>query len=418
MSYLFVFRGAPDLDHIAPLAWKLLEGGHDVHAVVSPRLAEGDDHRITLLQGYPRFHLHRSGSYLRHTLPYALWLLTRHRVRSVSVEWGSGLPEGYEKPLSPRGVVATLRTLAASLSPKPRDPHQTRTLFMAAARLLRIPTYCLPHGLNVKLDAATNESLAAILARGPLSWDDRNRFTAFVLNTEHHRQWYIDHAGGDPDVMQTWGSLRWSPEWFELNRRLAPPYAWAEEGDRLRVVYMVPKWGNRVDAQEAVRLLERIYELDFVSLAVMGHPRTTIDAAVANGDAGDPLGKSTVIDWDRVVDATKANSVSLIESCDVVVDVGSSIGIEVLMQGKTLVNPTYIHELTTLFDTIEGAAVVAHTADEVVGYLEAHAAGSPHRAGDEAYAELMRQAVYGSRPAPFDVLDEYASRLTQPQEAR
>ena len=30
----------------------------------------------------------------------------------------------------------------------------------------------------------------------------------------------------------------------------------------------------------------------------------------------------------------------------------------------------------------------------------------------------MRQTVYGSRAAPFDVLDEYASRLTSEQEAR
>lgn len=417
MSYAIVFRGSPDLDHIAPLAWKLLEDGHDVHAVVSPKLADGDDHRMALLRGYPRFHVHRSGGYLRHTLPYALWLLATRRIRSVSVEWGSGLPAGYDRPLSPRGLVAVLRTLVGSLSPK-GDNQQARTPFMAAARLLGIPTYCLPHGLNVKLDAVTSEAGAALLARGPLAWDDRNRFTAFVLNTEHHRQWYLEHAGGDPDVMQTWGSLRWSPEWFELNRRLAPAFEWPERGDRLKVVYMVPKWGNRVHAQEAVRLLERIHELDFVSLAVMGHPRVATDAAVANGAAGDPLSRGTAIDWDRVSDVTGVNSVSLIEACDVVVDVGSSIGIEVLMQGKTLVNPTYIHELTTLFDTIEDAAVVAHSAEEVVDYLEAHAAGAPHRAPGPAYDELMRVAVYGSRPAPYNVLDEYAARLTSGQEAR
>ena len=45
------------------------------------------------------------------------------------------------------------------------------------------------------------------------------------------------------------------------------------------------------------------------------------------------------------------------------------------MQGKVLVNPTYMHELTTLFDTIEGVAVVAQSAEEVTGYLEAHATG-------------------------------------------
>ena len=401
MNYLLVFRGYPDLDHMAPLAWKLLEDGHQVHVMASPKLTRGDDHRLELLKGYPGFHLREAGG-LRRTLPYALGLLALRRVRCVGVEWGTGPPAGAK---------AFLRTLAASLAPSSRDAHQTRTVFVAAARLLRIPTVCLPHGLNIKLDAATNDDAAARLAEGPLSWEDRNRFEAFVLNTDHHRNWYIDHARGDPEVMQTWGSLRWSPEWFELNRRLAPPFSWPERSDRLKVIYMVPKWGNRVHVQAAVDLLERIHRLDFVSLAVMGHPRVAIDAAVANGATGDPLADHPGIDWDAVHDVTGVNSVSMIEACDVVVDIGSSIGIEVLMQGKTLVNPTYIHELTTFFDTVEGAAVVARSADEVADYLAAHAEGRPHQVPPEAYQELMRQAVYGSRPEPYDVLQEYATRM-------
>lgn len=427
MSYLFVFRTSPDVDHIAPLAWKLLEEGHEVHGVVSPGYDASGDYRIGLLRNYPRFVLHETrppgarrgglrerlrnlAAHVRCSLPYALTLLATKRVRCVGVEWGYGLPPAYDRPFSGRGAVAVLRSLARSFGDGRADPHQVRGSFIAAARLLGVPTVCLPHGLNVKLDAATSDEAAARLAEGPLDWSDRNSFSVVVLNTEHQRKWHIEHAMGDPAVMKTWGSLRWSPEWFEMNRRLAPRFDWPESSDRLRVVYMAPKWRNLVHADEAAELLRRIQELDFVSVAVMGHPRVNAGERPKDGST-DPLRDHPDIDWSHIHDVTGVNSVSLIEAADVVVDIGSSIGLEVIMQGKVLINPTYIHDLTTFFDTVEGAAVTAHSADEVTAYLRSHADGAQHQVERSAYDELMRHAVYGSRGAPFDVLGEYAMNM-------
>jgi hypothetical protein len=420
VSFLFVFRAASDIDHTTPLAWKLLDQGEEVHAIVSQGSAPAGDHRIKLLHGYDGFHLHEawpreSGGglrarvsalrgYLRSTLPYALLFLATKRVRLIGVEWGYGLPPGYESLLSRRGVVATLRSLGRSFLKNRSDHAQVRNNFIVAGRLLRIPTVCLPHGLSIKLDAVTNETVAKLLEKGPLDWTDRNRFSVFVSNTESHRQWHLENAKGDPEVMQTWGSLRWSPEWFEINRREAPDFEWPEQTDLLKVVFMVPKWRNRVHADETVELVRRLSRLDCISLGVMGHPRGKVGGA-------DPLHAADGIDWDRIQDVSGVNSVSLIAASDVVLDVGSSIGIEVVMQGKVLVNPTYIHELTTLFDTIAGSAVVANSADEVVDYLRAHAAGNPHEVAPAAYEELMREAVYGSRDEPFDVMAEYTTKI-------
>jgi len=55
--------------------------------------------------------------------------------------------------------------------------------------------------------------------------------------------------------------------------------------------------------------------------------------------------------------------------------------------------------------------VLAQDVDEVVEYLRVHAAGSPHQVDEGAYAELMRRAVYGSHPEPFDVIDVYRRRV-------
>ena len=415
MSYLFVFRTGPDIDHMTPLVWKLLEEGEDVEIVLSPGYDVTGDHRIELLQGYPRLRLHHppSGSGLigrvrsavRSTLPAALLRLSRGDAQLVAVEWGYGLPIGYDRLRSPAGAVALIRSLGRSfVKAWTETAAQLRASYVVAARMLRIPTVCLPHGLSVKLDMASETEIQELLEAGPLEWQDRNRFTAFVFNTEHHRQWSLANANGDPDVMQTWGSIRWSPEWFEKSRELAPPFSWPEDTDRLKVIYMAPRWPNMVHADRAIELARRLSEMDEISLALLGHPRKQ------SGGTG-PLLAAEGIDWSRVHDISGTNSVAAIDAADVVIDVGSSIGIEVVMQDKVLINPTYIHELKTLFDSIEDAAVVAHSADDVVDYLRRHADGHPHLPSAEAVDQLMREAVYGSREAPFDVLGEYSSRI-------
>lgn len=420
MSYLFVLRSPPDIDHMTPLAWKLLEEGDEVHAVISSGYDPAPDHRLELLRRYPRFRQHalspaagegllrrawsRVRAYGMGTLPFALVLLRRGGIRLTAIEWGSGLRSAYERPRSLAWALAILRSLLRSFL-KAADPEQARVNFLVASQLLGVPTVCLPHGLNIKLDAALNEEEAARLERGPIDWRDRNRVAAYVLNTEHHRRWHIENAMGDPEVMQAWGSLRWAPEWFELNRALAPPFDWPDRSDgRLKVLFMTPRWANRAHPDKARELLRRVRALDFVSVGLMGHPRP--------GQGGaDDLRPDHEAGLGKVHDLSGGSSVGVIQACDVMIDVSSSIGIEAVMQGKVLVNPTYIHDLTTIFDEVEGSCVVAHGPDEVIEYLHRHANGSPHRVGEVAYAELLRWAVYASATEPYDVIGTYARRV-------
>ena len=417
MSYLIVFRTSPDVDHMAPLAWKLLEEGETVHAVMSAPYDVAGDHRLALLRGYPRFKLHelrpagsgasrprRLAGRARATLPYALWMLRRHRVRLVAVEWGYGLAPAYDRLRSVAGAAAVLRSLGSSLM-RGDEPQQPRASFIVAARLLGIPTVCLPHGISIKLDPLPNEELVELAAKGELDFSSRNRFTVYVLDSERHRQMHIEYARGDPRVMQTWGSLRWAPDWFEVNRGLAPSFDWPPDGAGLRVLFMVPKWQNHVDAPAAIELVRRMLELDGISLAIMGHPRM-------RNDPNDPLRAAEGIDWARIHDLSGQNSVSVIRASDVVVDIGSSIGMEVVLQGKVLVNPAYLHDIETLFDSLPGAAVTARDADEVVAYLGAHGAGERHEVSAAVRDELLRQAVYGSRE-PFDVPELYYRRVSE-----
>jgi hypothetical protein len=425
ISYVFVFRAYPDVDHMAPLAWRLLEEGEQVHGVISPGYDPRGDYRLRFLSTYPGFRLHEvrplaadagrlgrglaaARCLMRTSLPGALLFLARNHVQLVAVEWGYGLPAGYDRLRSPQGVIAVARSFARSVV-RVRDPYQARTSMIVAARLLGRPVVCLPHGLNIKLGRG---GVNGELLPGSYDWHDRNRFAAYVLNTEHQRRWYVERAAGDPSVMQTWGSVRWAPEWFERNRQLTPKFTWpAEEssdggpsGRPLRVVFMVPKWRNRVNKDATLELVARLAKMRGIALAVKGHPRP------ADGSA-DPLRKDPRIDWTRVHDATAVDSVALIAAADVVIDVGSSIGIEAVMQHTVLINPCYLHEMRTFFDVIPDSCVVARSADEVGDYLRRHMQGAAHQVGEVARRELMRCAVYGSQPESYDVLSAYVERV-------
>lgn len=410
MSYVFVFRVSPDIDHMAPVAWKLLEEGETVHGVISSGTQPEADHRIELLRRYPRFQQHRA----RPTLAWAAFLLRRTRASVLAVEWGYGVPAGYDRLPRPAGLWAVARSLGRSVLKAGSDPLQTRANFVAAAALLGIPTVCLPHGLNTRLDP--HEDVVAALGDREFDWQDRNRFAAYVLNTEHHRRWHLEHMNGDPAVMQTWGSARWAPEWFELNRRLAPPFEWPEPAaGRVRVVFLLPRWkrgpddstewGPAVEGESVMELVRRLHALPEVSLAVAAHPRADREA--------DPIRRDLAVDATRVHDVTGTNSVSLIAAADIVIDNGSAIGLEVVMQGKVLLDPSFLYAPKTLFDAVPGACVLAEDVEAAVAYIRAHASGSARYPPPDAVKELMRRGVYGDRPAPFDVLGEHVRRLQE-----
>lgn len=410
MSYLFLFRAYPDVDHIAPLAWKLLERGERVHAVISPGYDGAADPHIRFLARHERFVLHepwragRARRWLRSTFPYARRLLKRSGARLLVVEWGSG-PRFSSASRGGRLPAIARRLSGSVLKAHRADPQEIRSNLVLAAAARGLPMVALPHGVSIKLEGmlVAGRKPEEVGDSKPLDWRDRGRFTAYVYDSEEQVSHHRTYANGDASAVQAWGSLRWSPEWFELNRALAPAFAWPDPGAELKVVLMAPKWRNRASADATADLVRGIQQQPFVSLAVKGHPRK-------EGSLG-PLREAEGIDWSRIHDVSAIDSVPLIAASDVVIDVGSSIGLEVVMQGKVLLNPSFLHEIKTVFDVVEGSCVRAESREEALAYLRRHREGSPHRVAEAALSELMRRCVYAGEREPFDVVGRYADRV-------
>ncbi len=270
---------------MAPLAWKLLEEGEEVHAVISPgydprrRPPPGAAARAT-----PRFHLHelwpRRRRVRRRCGPHAALRAGAaaapprpRRRRRVGLRPADGLrPPALRRRRRSRCCAASSRSLRPRSSATRSRP---RANFIVAARLLRPPDRLPAARPERQARPAPPTSVGEALATGgPLTGATATASPPTSSTPSTTAAATSTTPRATREVMQTWGSLRWAPEWFELNRTLAPPFDWPEpprpaEG---RASWS-PSGATACTPTRPSSCVRRLQALDFVSLAVKGHPR-------------------------------------------------------------------------------------------------------------------------------------------------
>ena len=108
--------------------------------------------------------------------------------------------------------------------------------------------------------------------------------------------------------------------------------------------------------------LKELSKLKYISLAVKDATRegkAFYDRNKAAGDLGDAL-----IGWY----GNEVHSPSLIDWSDCVIVIGGSIGIEVMLQKKNLIYPTYLNSNQTMYEYYNAAHCVSST-DEMINIL-------------------------------------------------
>jgi hypothetical protein len=116
------------------------------------------------------------------------------------------------------------------------------------------------------------------------------------------------------------------------------------------VLFFVPKWQNLIDRQATIQLISTLGSHPQLQLVVRGHLRAS-DAALSDTEAAAFRQASVVMMSEGV------SSPSLIDACDVVVDVDSSIAFDAVLRGKPYVRPRYLQDesVRTIWDELGGA---------------------------------------------------------------
>ena len=401
---LFLLTDFNSVDHMAPVAYKLARTGKGIPVLLvsNPLYDIAGDYRLDFLrteyglEAERLFATHQDNSLVR-------WLARRfcHPIPRTGVRRAV-----YPRVMTQVSRLFYRRTWARRLLDKYSpsallfERENPRRGLVGAlvheGRRRGIRSYSLPHGLFCYTNELTNETDVEAGAL-PKSYY-RNFFDYAVYQSDLHARVSVKE-GLYPEKAVVLGSTRYCEEWASINQCIQPVAEFVPSGDasdRLKVVFMLTQWNYNVHRNATIDTLGRLSKMDSIYLAVKPHPRQGI-ADLAHF-LRDRLPDNVEVSWD-------IPSPSLIKWCDTVLNIGSSIALEALLQKKTLLQLNYLHSNRTVFQD-EGACWNLDSDEELEAALVHLAGGGDVPYGEEEVDRVMRQLVRGGSD-DTDVLARY-----------
>jgi hypothetical protein len=421
-TILFLLRAYPDVDHLTPLMWKCLEKGHRVLAVFWRPFSYETDYRIEFLKRYPGFQVLAPWAATsqcrvlrlaaRFVWPRRRWagLIEQHRVAACCVDWGrSILPgRGWDRL---RKAARAMRGDApfgerVGLSSRLLGPAPLRTSALEAARAQGLPTFCLPHGVLtiVEPDDGARTAAKRRVVEGPSQVDlyGRNAFSVYVYPSESQRLLDIRRNKIRPAMTATWGSLRYSAPWMRIVHEICPSWQGPRRtAGRVRLLVLVPKTSRSLDGSRFSSLVSGILDRGDVDLVLKPHPRVFAEAG--GEEVRRLLGRPGV--WLGI----DAHTPALIDQTDAALVLVSGVTLELLIKGKPLIYPAYLHRHRLIFDE-EGGCLRATSPEDVHRFLDGLARGEPSPVPQAEIDRIVETLVYAGRRS-FDVPEYYYAQI-------
>jgi len=276
--------------------------------------------------------------------------------------------------------------------------------FFMAGKGLGLKTIAIPHGCNVFLNSDVTTGYRKIFRKGMLPDNsDRNLYDYYVFQNPIRRDGWVKW-GYDPVKTQAWGSPRFTPRWAMINKSICPKYQPDfDSTGRLKVVFMQFQKEYNLDKVAIRNTLLKLSNDPRICLVVKDSTRLGKEyftKSKLTSQLGDSL-----VEWC----GNEVHSPSLINWSNCVIAFGSSIGIEVLLQDKVLINPLYLHTNTTLYEYFNASHDVS-SIDELLVLIERI---SKNKVPDkkEGKKELLEEIVYAGREE-YDVANFYYERIT------
>lgn len=214
------------------------------------------------------------------------------------------------------------------------------------AKEIGIPVVGLPHGLNTSIDQSNSMQNVEGEKSNNKKQFQHDLFHMFSVQFDQEKNRLVE-LGTPPDKVRVMGSSRYCTDWHQIYKTItpAPIITDVEPGKRrLRVVFMDHSSKYRMVAEEIVRNIKAVLELDFVDFVLK--PSTGKMNTKVKPDAD--FATLELLDICRL--ASDEHSYNLIDWADVVICTHSSILIEIMVQGKTFLYPKHFTELTGLYE--------------------------------------------------------------------
>lgn len=404
MKYLFHIDSNNDLDHLSPVAWKLLKNGHEISYLSTIPSITSVDYRVRFLSSFSTFAIiNESETFSKQYLRLSVLLRRMHFNRLV-------------RRILPRNTRVAI--LCFILRTFLRNHFIRESRFDALiygwseperqnfydAQAYGIPNICLPHGYPCWTNYDYNPHIKQIY-QSTGNWPDfsnRNDFDVYVVQTDRHRRLVIDWKQSEHKV-EVWGNARFSAEWSAINLQLLGEYRPPRPSDdRLKVLFLLP---FRTYSDPSVDLIELLYGLaDESSLFLALKGDTRGDGYLKGRWALDLCSRA------NVVMCPDSQTPTLVRWADVVINFATGTAIEALHQGKPLIHAAYLTPNTSAFDSCN-AVYIAQSKEDVLRLLE-DARNGKLETRQFHLDDYFRDEIYAGRE-PFDVLQHYCDRIVQ-----
>ena len=392
---LFLLRAFNDIDHIAPVIWKAASSGlYPVFLFVD--IDHTNDYRIQFIQRagavklesklilfyYNKFRRRLPRSYFTAIFDYLVEItfgvsfLKKHNIDIVVNEWSG--PSG--------------RVMAR--------------YFINAARKINLHVYSIPHGCPITINSDITRAMReqqknqGVLA----SFHSRSLYLRYVVPNAIKKN-FVESLGLQSDRVQILGSARFCRSWQQQNLDLIRDI-WPEIPDtsHCKVVFFLPQWNYNVDQDGCLALLQTLAHVPTLKVIVKTSTRTLESFGEIQNQK---LTESGVIEFA----ANDTPSPLIISWSDIVINFGSSIGYEAVLQNKPISNPRYLHSNITVFDESE-VAYDAFTHEEVIQNIQQIVDQEEKKITDAMRDIFLKKHVYGGWPEG-GTLTRYLELITQ-----
>ncbi|MBJ13430.1 MAG: hypothetical protein CMG62_10215 [Candidatus Marinimicrobia bacterium] len=267
------------------------------------------------------------------------------------------------------------------------------------AKKRKIPIIACPHGINLAINnLITKKSIK--IGRDQDYGLDWKYFDSVATQFPLHKE-RISNNGFDKNKVKVLGSTRFCDEWLKVLKKLNKiQKTQKKSSDKINVVYMDHISTYRFIPNIVIDTINKLSDYSFINLIVK--PTTGLSVK----SKAKFVGCLNYENSPKINFAHDISSQQLINWADVIICTISSIGIEALLQNKTLIHPQFFHKNTLLYSEMNACCNVS-SLDELEILLKKISSDKTFRTySKKDVSNFLDYVVYGGKKNK-DVLNNY-----------
>jgi len=339
---IFFLRHNNDIDHMTPVIYKWLSTENiPTDVIITTQRSFLNDYRINYLRQFKQVRiLHINDLFKKNSLPY---IFNSHYFKD-----DTRYDEFFSKyPFLKRKVDKTIKKIADEIY-KGMDKgfiafDWITTYFVT--QLIKIAkdrgftTISLPHGDRPYVSFL--ETIDVLDYSGLNSYEPMKIFDYVVVPNELNKKRYEKFI--EPDRLKILGSPRYCDEWMKIISKYVPPFEIKESENKLKIVFFLRNTGYPIFWDEVVRTIKLIMQFRGVYLIVKHHPRNRNAKRLTRQLIGKYPEIKQDFDKNLKIIYESANSGSLLNWADLIIDIGTSVTWEAVKKGKPVLMLEYLY---------------------------------------------------------------------------